>query len=167
MATDADAAVWGDLLIQSKHVGAVREGGPANGQSHTVAPGSGQAVEKMDEQLVAGVFSDGESADTVRNFCVSDFSSHPKPPRFAHFCLCFEQGYLMVVDLRTSMSVGAVKPRSVTLYVHQQSAVTCGPWVDFDRLLVTTGRLPRFARPRLCRVVLEATRRSTHIRPRL
>lgn len=99
-ATNADAAVWGDLLIQSKHVGAIRQGGPANNQSHTVAPGTGQAVEKMDDQLVVGVFSDGQSADT---------------------------GYLMVVDLRTAMSVGAVKPRSVTLTVASACKATIVP----------------------------------------
>ena len=89
-ATNADAAVWGDLLIQSKHVGAIRQGGPSNSQSHTVAPGPGLAVEAMDDKLVVGVFSDWQSAET---------------------------GYLMVVDLRTAMSVGTVQPRSVTLTV--------------------------------------------------
>jgi hypothetical protein len=46
VSTDADAAVWGDLLIQSKHVGAIRQGGPANSQSHTVAPGAARLEKK-------------------------------------------------------------------------------------------------------------------------
>jgi protein-S-isoprenylcysteine O-methyltransferase Ste14 len=33
-----------------------------------MASGSSQVVEKMDEQLMAGVFSDGSNKDTVRNF---------------------------------------------------------------------------------------------------
>ena len=99
-ATNADAAVWGDLLIKSKHVGAIRQGGPPNGKTHTVPPGAGQAVESMDDQLLAGLFSNGLHKDT---------------------------GYLMVVDLRASMSLGGVKPRSVTLTIASACKATVEP----------------------------------------
>ena len=51
-------------------------------------PGPGLAIEAMSSQLLVGVFSDGRDAAT---------------------------GYLMVVDLRTSMVQGKVPSRTVTL----------------------------------------------------
>ena len=88
-ATNADALVWGNLLIQADHAGVIRQGGPANSATHSVAPGPGQAIEAMDDKLLAGVFtSEGNKG-----------------------------GYLMVVDLRTAMGEddASVQPRTVTL----------------------------------------------------
>ena len=54
-ATNADAEVWGALLLSSRHVGAIRSE-PLDGQSRPAAPG--MVVEAMDDNLLVGVFSD-------------------------------------------------------------------------------------------------------------
>lgn len=68
--------------------------------THAVAPGPGLVVEQMDSELVVGVFSDGHDVET---------------------------GYLMVVDLRTAMSAGAIQPRSVTLKISSVCKATIVP----------------------------------------
>ena len=101
-ATNADALVWGNLLIQADHAGVIRQGGPVNSATHSVAPGPGQAIEAMDDKLLAGVFtSEGKKG-----------------------------GYLMVVDLRTAMSeddAASVQPRTVTLKLAASCTATVVP----------------------------------------
>ena len=100
-ATNADAAVWGAILIGSRHVGAIRSA-PVEGD-HSVVAMVGLAVESMDGGLLVGVFSDGSSSDN---------------------------GYLMVVDLRSSMNQGGISPRQASLTVAascQATVVKGGP----------------------------------------
>lgn len=97
----SDAAKFGTMLLDSRHVGSVRRpSDPRN--DHSIAPGSSSVVEAMDDQLLVGVFSDGRESET---------------------------GYLMVVDLRGSTIPGAIAPRTVTLTIHPgcATAVVPGP----------------------------------------
>lgn len=93
--TNADAQVWGTLLLGSRHVGVIRR--PATNTSlphrgplvdHSVAPGPGQPVVAMEDDLMVGVFSDG-----LRN----------------------ETGFLMLVDLRTSTQRNDLPPRTTNV----------------------------------------------------
>jgi hypothetical protein len=100
--TNADATVWGTLLLHARHCGAVRQpAGPEARRHHVVSPSAGGVVQTMDDQLLVGVFSDGLTNDT---------------------------GYLMVVDLRTNMTTGSVPPRSVGLEINPacQASIVAG-----------------------------------------
>jgi hypothetical protein len=103
--SNADAAKFGTMLLDSRHVGSVRRASPKSALSdsqngHSIAPGRGRVVEAMDDQLLVGVFSDGRETET---------------------------GYLMVVSLQTSMTRGAVSPRNVTLTVNPACSVAVVP----------------------------------------
>ena len=95
---NADAMKWGTMLIKSRHVGAIystQSATEANMNQHAeeplgVAPAANLPVTQADDDLLIGVFSDGndQTSDT---------------------------GFLMVVDTRVGISVGAVEKRSARL----------------------------------------------------
>ena len=88
--TNRDLLKWGTSLLSSRHVGAVRR--PSDSRNdHSVSPGAGRPVQAMDDQLLVGVFSDGLKDDS---------------------------GWLMVVNLQTAMSPGAIVARNVSLRIH-------------------------------------------------
>eukprot|EP01045_Picozoa_sp_COSAG04_P030270 COSAG04_NODE_5206_length_1703_cov_1.670200_2_plen_217_part_00 len=111
-----DALEWGTLLLDSRHVGAIRQ--PAAPRSdHSVAPRGDRVIRAMDEHLLAGVFSDGAAADS---------------------------GWLMVVDLRTSVGPTFADdpgPRNITLDIHPHctAAVVPGGRDGWYASLVTSG----------------------------
>lgn len=117
-ATNADAAVWGSKLIRSRHVGAISNAAdiqeaaakdryassssspssspPApHSRARATPAGPGKAVTHLERKMLVGVFSDGRTSD---------------------------EGYMMVVDLRTSMEKNALKPRVVNITLAAQCA---------------------------------------------
>ena len=120
---NADAATWGTMLLNSRHVGAVRTPSKPR-RDHSVRPGAGRVVMDMDEQLLVVVFSDGQTNDT---------------------------GYLMVVDLRTANCFRCISARKAQLKIHKAchvEAVPGGPggWAKSATLLTsaTTASTPDF-----------------------
>jgi hypothetical protein len=96
---NVDAAKWGTLLLNSRHVGAVRTPSRPR-RDHSIGPAVGCIVEAMDNQLLVGVFSDGLSNNT---------------------------GWLMVVDLRTANRFGGCPARNATLRIHKACRVEAVP----------------------------------------
>ena len=98
-AVNADAAKMGTMVLNARHVGAIRT--PSNNKDdHSVPPGSNRVVQAMDSHLLVGVFSDGQTNET---------------------------GFLVVVDLRTAMEAGDVPLRQVTLTINAACTATVVP----------------------------------------
>eukprot|EP01045_Picozoa_sp_COSAG04_P020411 COSAG04_NODE_2087_length_4828_cov_15.357418_3_plen_362_part_00 len=117
--SNADVAIWGKMLLRSRHVGAMRraEWSPREGR-HFVPPAPGRVVERMDPHLLVGVFSDGLSDDT---------------------------GFLMVVDVSRpnaadTFALPCRKPQHLLPPVAAAADAVRSPWAGTVRRRLRFGR---------------------------